>query len=638
MKPYRDAIQAAIYARVSSDQQTEAGTIVSQVTVLTERCQRDGLTLDPEFCFLDDGYSGGTLMRPALERLRDTVANGAIDRLYVHSPDRLARKYAYQVLLVDEFQRAGVDLIFLNRQLGRSPEDDLLLQVQGMIAEYERAKIVERSRRGKRYAAQRGCVSVLSSAPYGYRYIRKSEGGGTARYEIMLPEARVVRQIFAWMAEERCSIGEICRRLQQQGVASPKERTIWDRTTVWGILNNPAYQGTARFGRSRLGPRRARLRPPRNAPEQPRQEQSIYASVDGGVPIAVPAIVDEALFAAVAEQLADNRQRMRQRWSGPRYLLQGLLVCKHCGYAYCGVPTGPATAKGSAKRYVYYRCGNRNGKQSICPRICWNKSIRADGLEEAVWNDVCALLKDPAQVAHEYERRLQGTSRRARARQDEALAKLLPKVQRGIARLIDAYAEGLLDKHEFEPRLQGARERLAQLEAEAQAQAEEQAAAAELRLVIGHLQEFAERVQSGLAQADWSMRRDIIRAVVKRIEVDAEEVRVVYRVSPSPFVEGPDRGLLQDCRKRGCRADGGRPPSPLPSLRLSILIEGRLLALLLEQYSCSAPSAKIMLCRPLISIFDAILPSRAFILPDDSGASLTDSRSAIGSEAVRWSF
>jgi site-specific DNA recombinase len=128
--------------------------------------------------------------------LRDAAAGGAIDRLYVNSPDRLARKYGYQVLLVDEFQRCGVELVFLNRPLGESPEDDLLLQVQGIVAEYERAKILERSRRGKRHAARRGSVDVLSGAPYGYRYISKWEGGGTARYEVVLEEAPVVRQIF----------------------------------------------------------------------------------------------------------------------------------------------------------------------------------------------------------------------------------------------------------------------------------------------------------------------------------------------------------------------------------------------------------------------------------------------------------
>jgi DNA invertase Pin-like site-specific DNA recombinase len=169
MKRADSQVRPALYARVSSDQQAEGGTIASQVAALEERIDHDGLTLEPELRFLDEGYSGTTLVRPALERLRDLAAAGAIDRLYVHAPDRLARKYADQVLLVDELHRCGVELIFLNRALGQTPEDDLLLQVQGMVAEYERAKILERSRRGKRHAASRGSINVLSGAPYGFQ-------------------------------------------------------------------------------------------------------------------------------------------------------------------------------------------------------------------------------------------------------------------------------------------------------------------------------------------------------------------------------------------------------------------------------------------------------------------------------------
>ena len=169
----------------------------------------------PECEFIDEGYSGATLVRPGLERLRDLCASGGVERLYVHSPDRLARKYAYQVLLIDEFQRMGIEVVFLNRELSQSPEDELLLQVQGMVAEYERAKILERSRRGKRHAAHVGNVTVMSGAPYGYRYVNKHEGGGSARYDILEEEARVVRQIFTWIGQERLSIGEVCRRLQR---------------------------------------------------------------------------------------------------------------------------------------------------------------------------------------------------------------------------------------------------------------------------------------------------------------------------------------------------------------------------------------------------------------------------------------
>ena len=269
-----DGPRVAIYARVSSKQQAEANTIASQLEVLKARVQADGARLDPELCFTDEGYSGGTLLRPALERLRDQVAAGALDRLYVHSPDRLSRKYPYQVLLVEELQRQGVEIVFLNHDIGRSPEENLLLQVQGMMAEYERAKILERSRRGKRSRAKAGIVNVLCGAPYGYRYIGKYEGGGQARYEVNEIQAEVVRQIFAWIAVDRCSIGEVCRRLKDREISSPRGKNYWDRTTVWGILKNPAYIGQAHFGKTRVGPQRPRLRSQRGKPPQSRKDSS----------------------------------------------------------------------------------------------------------------------------------------------------------------------------------------------------------------------------------------------------------------------------------------------------------------------------------------------------------------------------
>src|SRR5947199_7108480 len=167
MKFSSEPIRAAIYARVSTDQQAEANTIASQVEALEERLGRDGLPLEQELRFLDEGCSGSTLDRPSLERLRDAAAEGAIDRLYIHSPDRLARSYAYQVLLVDELRRCGVVVVFLNLPIGCSPEEDLLLQVQGMVAEYERAQILERSRRRKLHAARRGPLKILAGRLYG---------------------------------------------------------------------------------------------------------------------------------------------------------------------------------------------------------------------------------------------------------------------------------------------------------------------------------------------------------------------------------------------------------------------------------------------------------------------------------------
>ena len=224
----------------------------------------------------------------------------------------------------------------------------MLLQVQGMIAEYERAKIMERCRRGKQHAARRGSVNVLSGATYGYRYIDKHEGGGEARYQVVAEEARVVQKIFGWVGQERCSIGEVCRRLKGEGVPTRTGKSAWDRSVVWAVLKNPAYKGTAAYGKTGQGGfKPQRLRPQRGRPEHPRRPVSrVDTSSKDQILIEVPGLVNEELFEAVQAQLEENRQRRRDRPGGGRYLLQGLVVCKRCGYGCYGKPTSRASAKG----------------------------------------------------------------------------------------------------------------------------------------------------------------------------------------------------------------------------------------------------------------------------------------------------
>jgi site-specific DNA recombinase len=189
----------ALYARVSSERQARDRTIDSQVAALKERIAADGCQLEPDRDYADDGFSGMNLQRPALERLRDAVGDGHVERIYVHAPDRLARSHAHQVVLIEEFRRSGAEVVFLNRAIGDTAEDNLLLQVQSIISECERVKILERVRRGRLHAARSGAVSALTGAPFGYRYICRAAGGGVARFEIAEDEAEIVRRIFAWL-------------------------------------------------------------------------------------------------------------------------------------------------------------------------------------------------------------------------------------------------------------------------------------------------------------------------------------------------------------------------------------------------------------------------------------------------------
>jgi len=559
--------QVAIYARVSSDQQADDGTIESQVVALRERVEMDGQSLLDELSFIDEGYSGANLIRPGMEQLRDVVALNGLERLYVHSPDRLARRYAYQVLLMDEFQQAGVDVVFLNRELGRSPEDDLLLQVQGMIAEYERAKILERSRRGKRHAARAGDVAVLSGAPYGYRYMSKQEGGGQASYEVIMEEAQVVRQIFQWVGQERCSMSEACRRLKKAGVRTRTGKSTWDRSVVWGMLKNPAYKGMAAYGKTKQGPMKPRLRAQRHCQEHPKRPKSITKMApEKWLLIPVPALVDEALFDAVQAQLQENRQRARQRKRGARYLLQGLLVCAQCRYAYYGKPVSNRAAKGKKRDYAYYRCIGTDAYRFGGERVCDNLQVRTDKLDQYVWEEVCALLQEPERLSHEYQRRLQTPDGEQQSLQ--VLQTQISRRRKSIARLIDSYAEGYVEKQEFEPRIQRLRQRLTELEDQAQQKVREQSQKAELQQVISRLEEFSTKVKDGLDEADWHTKRDLIRTLVKQVDVGKEDVTIVFRVIPDPFVLDPDqgvsspnRGSLQHCWGRNIPNPGERLPA-----------------------------------------------------------------------------
>src|SRR3954452_25122788 len=384
-------LRVAIYARVSGESQAKEDTIASQLEEVERRVADDALQCDPELRYLDDGVSGSVLVRPGLERLRDQAAAGAIDRLYVLDPDRFSRKYAYQVLLLEELDHCGVEVVFLRNPPGQGPEQALLLQVQGMIAEYERAKIMERCRRGKQHAARRGSVNVLGGAPYGYRYVSKHEGGGEARYQVLAEEARVVRRIFEWVGQERCSIGEVCRRLRGDGIPTRTGKAAWDRATVWLVLKNPAYKGTAAFGKTRSGEfKPQRLRPQRGRPEHSRRPASrVDTFSEDQIFIEVPGLVSEDLFLAVQAQLEENRQRRRDRPGGGRYLLQGLVVCKRCGYGCYGKPTSRAASKGQDRvPYAYYRCTGSDAYRFGGQRLCWNKQVRTDKLDSAVWGDV----------------------------------------------------------------------------------------------------------------------------------------------------------------------------------------------------------------------------------------------------------
>ena len=370
---------AALYARVSSARQKKDQTIGSQTQALRAHARQLGLEVPQDWIFEDEGHSGATLLRPALERLRDLAAQGCVDVVLCYSPDRLARKFAYQALLIEEFNRAGVRVEFVSGPRGDSPEDQLLIQFQGMFAEYEKAQLMERYRRGKAYRARSGSVNVLGGAPFGYRYVRKTPDSA-ARYEILQHEAVLVAEMFRRYADDGATIADLARWLTSQGVPTRTGKSRWDRSVIWGMLRNPAYAGRAVFGKTQIihaqpGLNRvARLQGrtvprPVKAVDRPREEWT---------EIAVPAIVDQDTFTRVQQRLEDNK-KFATRGARVPSLLQGLAACAACGYGY--YRTSTRTAR---KKICYYRCLGSDNYRYEGGRVCGNKPVRADYLDAVV--------------------------------------------------------------------------------------------------------------------------------------------------------------------------------------------------------------------------------------------------------------
>src|SRR5229473_2109877 len=525
---------AAIYARVSSEQQREAHTIASQTAALIELAKTLNLEVPKAWIFEDEGYSGATLERPGLERVRDLAAEGQIQAVLVYSPDRLSRKYAYQILLIEELARHGVETRFLNAPQGATAEDQLLVQLQGMIAEYERAQILERSRRGKRHRARAGEISVLSGAPYGYRYIRKSDDG-PASYAVIETEAHVVQQVYESYTVAGWSIGAITRWLNEHGVATRKPGTRWERSMVWAMLRNPAYRGTACFGKTRVATRQRVTRPLRlRGGMATRDSANQERPREDWIEIPVPALIDEPTFARAEELLQENKIRARRRTIALS-LVQGLVSCRRCGYALSRTST-----RSSARLIHYYRCIGSDGWRHLGGPRCTNRPVRQDLLDQIVWTEVIRLLEDPALIQAELDRRL--TVARAAdptKQREQTIQRELVRVDKSIERVLTAYQEDLLSLGQLRERMPPLRQRERALRTELQSIAEQ----TQERTAYLHLAEtlsaFLSRLREAADTLDIVERQRLVRLVIKEVLVGDDTIVLRHCI---PVPSGPPNG------------------------------------------------------------------------------------------------
>jgi Recombinase/Recombinase zinc beta ribbon domain/Resolvase, N terminal domain len=440
-----------------------------------------------------------------------------------------------------------------NGPVGDRPEDALLVQFQGMIAEYEKAQIIERTRRGKAHRAKAGVVNVLWGAPYGYRYVRKSDHA-EARYELVEPEASVARELFRRYTHEACSIADLARWLSEQQIPTRTGKARWDRSTVWGMLRNPAYAGRAAFSKTMRTEQRARLTRPARL-----QGRSVSANPlildrprEDWVEIAVPPIVSEETFQLAARRLAHN-QRFAARNAKVPSLLQGLAACQGCGYAYYRTST-----RTTNKKIYYYRCLGSDDYRYLGGRVCANLPVRADYLDQVVWEHVTRLLADPTLVRAELDRRLAelraanpATATRARLEREQT------RTATAISRLLEAYQEQLLSLAELRSRMPALRAKqqalAAQLDA-LDAQLVDQAAYLKLAET---LDSFLARLHDKVDTASIPERQRVLRLLVKEVLIGPDRVVVRHRIpvtSPEPTPGYLLRGRSQD-PALGCAGD-----------------------------------------------------------------------------------
>jgi len=519
-------MQVAVYARVSSRRQAQAQTIEQQLERLRAHATARDWDLVQEHVFRDDGYSGASLRRPGLDRLRDVAASAGLDRILITAPDRLARNYMHQMLLVEELQGYGAVVEFLDRPMSQDPHDQLLLQIRGAVAEYERTLITERMRRGRLRKLRAGILLPWTRPPYGYR-VDPERPRDPAGVRLDEAEAVVVRDLFAWFVDEGASVSELVRRLPHLGIASPFGLRSWCLSAVRRVLTNPVYLGQVFGNRLRARPverRRSALRPAGRSGDSRRvTDPAEWIAV-----ATVPAIVEREQFERAQERLTYN-QRMASRNNRVHdYLLRGLVSCGHCRCACAG--------RHVWRGYDYYVCRTRTQSSLQSPsERCPTRCIPGRPLEELVWRDLCEVLAAPEMIVYAMERARGGLwlPQEMQARQAN-LRRARAGLHQQIERLTEAYLAGVMPLNEYQRRRQDAEGRLVALDRQERELMHDADRQAEAACLAAHATAFCQRVRQGLEQADFGRKRELLELLIDRVIVTGEAVEIRYAIPIGP--------------------------------------------------------------------------------------------------------
>jgi site-specific DNA recombinase len=528
-------MEVALYARVSTGHQQQENTIESQVRTLKAHIQRNGWNLLPEHEFRDDGYSGDRLDRPALDRLRDTARRGEIDAVVVLSPDRLARNYAHQWLLVEEFEKLGTRPIFLQNPFGDTPQGKLLTQMQGMMAEYERAQIVERTRRGRLEKARRGEFIPWAYTCYGYRYLPKQPG--CPPQGVVEPgEAEVVRRIFRYLVEDQLSCRQITKRLNEAGIPTPSGRNrVWQPNTVRLILSNRTYRGQARYNyRQPVIPRYRKTDP---SHLRDLKTGRCYRPESEWIWSEAPALVSDDEFEKAQIQLRRNAEAARRgyRPASRRYLLRTKVKCGECGLGMTAVRQQSTCKK---YEYLYYECSGHQpltrGRTETCP----SRRVRADYLDRLVWEELCQLLRNPETLPalHQLWVQVQATGLDGLVAEQTQLRQRQQRLQRQQQRLLDAYQAEAIELSELTARRQKLTAELNQIERDLAQAARHHQHVIHWQQVMTHIETFRHLLGERLDELSFEDRQAVVRCLIDKVVVTGTQVDTYYLL---PFELAP---------------------------------------------------------------------------------------------------
>jgi site-specific DNA recombinase len=519
-------MSTAIYARVSTERQTLAQTIDQQVERLTAHVHAQGEPLRAEDIFRDDGYSGATLNRPGLDRLRDRVKEATLDRVVIASPDRLARNYVHQMVLLEEFEQAGCRIEFLDHPLGQDPQAHLLLQIRGAVAEYERTLIAERLRRGRQMKLRAGVLLPWTTPPYGYR-LHPERPRDPAGVQIDPMEGVIVQEVFAHYLEEGETLLGLAKDLLQRGIKSPRGNRRWSAASLHGLLSNPAYTGKLYVGRSRARP--ARIRRSATHPiGKPAYSQDPTPPETWMFVTSIPALVSQEVFDRVQAKLALNKQWASRNNTAHRYLLRALVSC--------GVCQSACIARTTKHGHSYYMC--RCAVQPIYSQHdqrCEARYSPAQQLDTLVWQDLCALLAHPENIAYALERAHGGhwLPQELQARK-EVLRKGQSRLAQQLERLTEAYLQEVIPLPEYQRRRQDIEQKQHTLVTQEKQLEGRVDRSKDLAGMVQSITTFCQRIQTGLAHATFEQQRTLVELLIDRVLVANGDVEIRYAIPTHP--------------------------------------------------------------------------------------------------------